>query len=111
MYENEATLVRLTGSGTGSLSSSSGVVAHNWDGQHIFRIVPHLQTLVGLGWMGTFSCKQYALGINVGWEVNQFWNVPMATYPDVGGSHFTNRQNRSHNLALSGLNVDVRFDF
>ncbi len=92
--------------------------SNNWSNNQIFRVVPHLQAVVGAGWDFCFCCEQYRFGITAGWEVNQFWNVPMVIYPDINGSFagtlntsITNRESRTHNLALSGLNVEARFDF
>jgi len=83
-----------------------------------FRVVPHLQAIVGAGYDICFCCDRYRFGISAGWEVNQFWNVPMAVYPDrnenangAGNNSILNREDRSHNLALSGLTAEARFEF
>lgn len=84
----------------------------------IFRIVPHLQAIVGAAYDICFCCDRYRFSISAGWEVNEFWNIPMALYPDVnfiaagtGNTGVSNRENRSHNLGLSGLTAEARFEF
>ncbi len=92
--------------------------SNTWSNNQIFRVVPHLQAVVGAGWDICFCCEQYRFELTAGWEVNEFWNVPMALYPDrnsvtdgSGHNPIFNRENRSHNLALSGLTAEARFDF
>lgn len=100
--------------------SNTGVLApvlgsNTFSDGKIFRIVPHLQAIVGGGWEFCFSCEQYRFAFTAGWEVNEFWNVPMALFPDTtvigSGTGITNRENRSHNIGMSGLTAEVRFDF
>ena len=83
-----------------------------------FRIVPHLQVLAGLSWGTCLSCNKYYFSVRASYEVNSFWNIPQAIYPDLATTTtitptygFTNRENRSHTLLLSGVTADLRFDF
>ncbi len=91
--------------------------SNTWSNGSVFRIVPHLQVMAGLGWDTCFCCNRYRLAVSAGWEVNQFWNVPMALYPDRTNFPGTlsnpifNRENRSHNVGLAGVNFEVKFEF
>ncbi len=112
--KNTASLVHIQTSDV-TLSGQS----NTWSDNQVFRIVPHLQAIVGAGWDFCFCCERYRFGVSAGWEVNEFWNVPMALYPDrnnspsgiAGFNPIFNRENRSHNIGLSGLTAEARFDF
>ncbi len=91
---------------------------NNLSTKPFFRVVPHLQAIVGAAYDICFCCEKYRFGISAGWEVNEFWNVPMAVYPDrntnsdgTGSNAIFNREDSSHNLALSGLTAEAKFDF
>ncbi len=111
-------VTKNTASFTNIGSTNLNPYYNSFSDSKIFRIVPHLQSIVGAGWDVCFCCEQYRFSITAGWEVNEFWNVPMVLNPDavvISDTTFnfdiSNKESRTHNLGLSGLTAEARFDF
>ncbi|MBI5273227.1 MAG: hypothetical protein HY861_04515 [Chlamydiia bacterium] len=99
-----------------NVTTGVGLVSQ-YNDPSIGKTVPHLQLATGLGWGRCFCADTMFFSLDLGWEVNQFWNVPTVIYPDIAAgttantNGSSNREMRSHNLSLSGLTIAARFDF
>ncbi|MBI5273364.1 MAG: hypothetical protein HY861_05210 [Chlamydiia bacterium] len=116
VFKNSATITSSSTLAAPTLLSSESKIQH----KDVWKMVPHLQYIAGLGWGKCFNCNKVYMGLRVGYEVNYFWNIPQTIYPVVIFSlddvpNFVvgspNRSNRSRSLGLSGLTVDAKIEF
>jgi len=82
---------------------------------NLWRVVPHLQMNAGLAWGSCLNCNKMFLGVRLGWEVNQYFNLPHFVAPNVvellSGSVAQERDFSTVELGMQGLTLDVKFDF
>lgn len=71
------------------------------------RIVPALQTILGLGWETDFQDHCYHLAIHLGYELQVWWRQNQQISFDT----LVNWIRYSEDLSLHGATLDVRIDF
>ncbi|MES2273617.1 MAG: Lpg1974 family pore-forming outer membrane protein [Chlamydiota bacterium] len=103
VFKNQQTSSQL-------LQNATLLTSNVTDTNNFWKVVPHLQMNLGLGW-GDCICvcgNRMFVGLNLGWEVNYYMNLPHFVYPSGFSEEIAPN---SENISTAGLTLDFKVDF
>jgi len=74
-----------------------------------YLLVTHLQMALGLGWSSCFRNDTLFASLRLGWEVNEFLNMP--DFPTISATLTSLTPSTDEDLSLKGLTLSGRLDF